>query len=487
MTVAFSERSDLKFNPLMVFTYIALVVAQLGAAADGVAVGVEGGRVVGVGASGVATGSWGAGWGIGAEAVGDLIAADASTPVTSKTTAAVASFSTSSFRFPTILSKLRCHAGRFRLLTIGFTLSLRAYACKAGARYNVGMPKLRAVDPYRQLLLLILALLPTALFLALVPRNPTAPSLILADCRQATDKQQCYERYFSAVTQNRGATTALDELEETNQTDAFAKASCHELVHEIGRSALRKYGTVAESAKYADELCWSGYFHGVMQAYMSGFDDSTLSAEMPRICDDQAKKRYNFDHYNCVHGLGHGLTIRFDQDVFKSLEYCQILSDSWERASCYGGVFMQNVVADGKYHKAVALKTDDLIYPCNAIKEDQKEQCFLMQTSYILKQLQQDYRKAFEICEGVEAPYVSTCYRSMGRDISGNSLRDPNQVAKLCSLGRLDLQKDCIDGAVRNAVFEEHGRVNADKLCKLLQGELLNACVRGRDEALRTL
>jgi hypothetical protein len=340
-------------------------------------------------------------------------------------------------------------------------------------------------------LLIILAVAAIALPVAAVyatKQKKTAVAIpSLSECSDAPDKLQCYERYLSAITTSRGAKAALDELDRLNQEDQFAKSSCHELVHEIGRSAYRHYGNVAEAAKYSDELCWSGYFHGVMQAYMAGFDDTKLASEMPKICDGQAKKRYNFDHYNCVHGLGHGLTIRFDQQVFKSLEYCEILTDSWERSSCYGGVFMQNVVADGKYHKAVDLKKDDLIYPCNAVKDDQKEQCFLMQTSYILKELQQDYARGFSICEGVEAAYVTTCYRSMGRDISGNTLRDSQEVVRLCSLGRADLQDECINGAVKNAVFEERGRRSADQLCGLLREDLKKACASARDEALQTL
>lgn len=331
-----------------------------------------------------------------------------------------------------------------------------------------------------------LLLIPVAILAGQAIVKPAA-SEPTASCANAPDKQQCYERYFSGVTQKKNPKEALGELESLTAKDAFAKSTCHELVHEIGRSGFRKYGTVSEAAKYSDELCWSGYIHGVMQAYMAGFDDTKLAAEMPRICEAQSSKRYNFDHYNCVHGLGHGLTIRFDQDIFRSLEYCQILADTWERSSCYGGVFMQNIVADGKYHKPVALKSDDLIYPCNAIEQDQKEQCWLMQTSYILKKVDYDYSRGFSICEGVESEFITTCYRSMGRDISGNSLRESEKVAQLCGLGRQDLRQFCFNGAVKNAVFEERGRVNADKLCALLRGDLKSACTEARDEALRTL
>ena len=45
-----------------------------------------------------------------------------------------------------------------------------------------------------------------------------------------------------------------------------------------------------------------------------------------------------------------------------------------------------------------------------------------MQTSYVLQVKNWNLPVAFGICDRVEARYVGTCYRSMGRDISGAAL-----------------------------------------------------------------
>ena len=48
------------------------------------------------------------------------------------------------------------------------------------------------------------------------------------------------------------------------------------------------------------------------------------------------------------------------------------MTKSWERQSCYSGVFMQNIVANGSgMHKAVDLKPSDPIYPCDAVTTQQ--------------------------------------------------------------------------------------------------------------------
>jgi hypothetical protein len=155
---------------------------------------------------------------------------------------------------------------------------------------------------------------------------------------------------------------------------------------------------------------------------------------MNGICKQDAAHPYSLAYYNCWHGLGHGLTIRFTQDVFRSLKFCNYVTKSWERQSCYSGVFMQNIVANGSgMHKAVDLKPSDPIYPCDAVTKEQKPSCYLMQTSYVLQVKNWNLPVAFRICDRVEAGFVGTCYRSMGRDISGAALLDPAKVVAQCT------------------------------------------------------
>ena len=58
-----------------------------------------------------------------------------------------------------------------------------------------------------------------------------------------------------------------------------------------------------------------------------------------------------------------------------------------------------------------------------------------MQTSYVLQVKKWNLPVAFRICDRVEARYVGTCYRSMGRDISGAALLDPGTIVSQCGMG----------------------------------------------------
>jgi hypothetical protein len=286
----------------------------------------------------------------------------------------------------------------------------------------------------------------------------------------------CWEEYFGSVVQEQGGDAALVELAAQRDVNPYVLSNCHTLAHGVGRAALAFYGTINEASKYGDGTCWSGYFHGMYEQYMKRFDDQELLTAIPTICERPPDDPYAFDYYNCLHGIGHGVTIRFDNDPFPALKYCDAFGEDWERTNCHTGVFMQNIVVDRQLHQSVRLNPDDPVYPCNAVDEKYKKACYLTQTSYILRVHDYDYEKGFEVCDGIEADYVSTCYISMGRDISGNSHREAEKVLERCSLGDPEFQEWCYVGAARNAVFHDHGRANADALCAIVAARYRESC-----------
>lgn len=297
----------------------------------------------------------------------------------------------------------------------------------------------------------------------------------------------CYEEHLTEVVATQGGEAGMAELVRLRDTSSYALANCHTLAHAVGHAALERYGTVAEASRHGTYDCWSGYFHGVYEQYMSRFDDEELLAIIPTICERPTDNPYAFDYYNCLHGLGHGVTIRFGNDPFDALPYCDLFEERWERTNCYTGAFMQNIVVDRQLHQSVRLDPDDPVYPCNAVDDRYKSACYLTQTSYILRVLDYDYAKGFEVCDSIEAEYVSTCYVSMGRDISGNSHRDAQLVLERCSLGDPEHQGSCFVGATRNAVFHDHATFNADALCAIVPERYRAQCEDARDSAVGSL
>ena len=294
---------------------------------------------------------------------------------------------------------------------------------------------------------------------------------------------------FRAIVDAQNPGVALDDLDALYKSDAYVKRTCHPLAHEIGHLAYAKYKSVTAAEEYARETCWSGYHHGLMESYISQFDDKQLRTKMNGICKQdrdppvlarllQLLARPRPRAHDPLHA-GH----------LPRAALLQRDHASWERQSCYSGVFMQNIVANGSgMHRSVDLKPSDPIYPCDAVKEQEKPSCYLMQTSYVLQVKNWNLPVAFRICDRVEARYVGTCYRSMGRDISGAALLDPGTVVAQCGMGAAAHRAECIAGAAANAVYDRHGARMADALCRLVRaGRRAGLPSRPPNDAVATL
>ncbi len=307
---------------------------------------------------------------------------------------------------------------------------------------------------------------------------PVAATLA-ASCGGANSTNfDCYEAFFQTLTREQGSAAAFAALRAEYPEDSYVKSQCHPLTHVIGREAAARFADPAEAFREADSFCWSGYHHGVMEAIIGRIGRRNLPNQLDDICRGLREARqFSFDHYNCVHGLGHGVMAITQTELFESLELCDNLKDVWERASCWSGAFMENVIVDGLNHVTKYLKPDDPLYPCNVVGEQYKQTCYLMQTSYMLKVVNGDFKKVFDLCERADAGHVETCYQSLGRDASGRSVSDVAQTRATCMLGKdFTQQSNCIIGAVKDFISYLHDDERAQELCASFDQELQNVC-----------
>lgn len=280
----------------------------------------------------------------------------------------------------------------------------------------------------------------------------------------------------------------MTALEQITAQDPEALREAHPLVHHIGQRAFAHYGTAPLAMSHCRDVFWSGCYHGVLQAFLSSLSQVEPQHILPLCPISETVSAYSFQRYNCLHGLGHGLTIQFRYDVLKSLAFCDALPGSWDRESCYGGVFMENIVtfqqaqraqpAGGHHHHDVTsfLNPQDLLYPCSVLTEKYLRACYLMQTSAVLTFLNYDFAQAFVQCARVEGEHQTTCYRSLGRDISGYTLRDAARVNELCRLGQGDQIQQCFIGAVKDFILTDANPDPGLALCRSLDGPFKKDC-----------
>jgi len=306
----------------------------------------------------------------------------------------------------------------------------------------------------------------------------------------------CYRDYFKVIMERFGATEAVAQVDAAQIGHEFVRRDCHQVVHDLGNDAAVFYGDIGIALSYEGSACWSGYYHGIIEFALSQYDNEQLLDEVAGVCDVAAEVPYSFTHYNCLHGVGHGVMLRLNSDLFASFPYCERYTDEWELRSCVSGAFMENVVSgqqvqllntEGIYSDSEpTLSETDLMFPCTAL-DKYLEDCYNMQTSWVLWNNGRDYADGFTRCDGVQSDYVPVCYRSMGRDISGDSLVDPDTIVNLCTLGQPELHIECYIGGMLNAIFNYNDTAVATVICDMLPAEHTETCYANRDAAAATL
>lgn len=313
-------------------------------------------------------------------------------------------------------------------------------------------------------------------------------------------KMSCFQQQLEDTLKTGGTEQALSLLETFAREDSDALRETHPLVHHLGQRSFAHYGSAVEAMAHCRDVFWSGCYHGVLQAYLTSLP-SVEAQHIVSLCPATGTAAdFLFKRYNCLHGIGHGVTIQFRFDVLKSLAHCDYLTSEWDRESCYGGVFMENIVTFQNarqpqhahhHHDQIPatsfMNAEDLLYPCTALSEKYLRSCYLMQTSAVLTFLNYDFAQAFTQCERVTGEHQTTCFRSLGRDISGFTLRDPQRVTELCGLGKGDQVRQCFIGAVKDFILTDASPDPGLAFCRHLDGQFKQDCYSTLAEMVVTL
>lgn len=264
----------------------------------------------------------------------------------------------------------------------------------------------------------------------------------------------------------------LAELRERIKTDATLLRSCHSLVHDIGHAAYEKYKDFGGAMKYQDEICNSGYLHGIIETHFSKSSD--LFAEMQTVCEPYPLGK--FSSWECYHGVGHGVMYYTNNDLPKSLQLCGQYKNDFARRTCENGVFMENFNADQKLHISKFLKEEDPFYPCREQASRYKGDCFLYAPTYYLSLHKNDYVDALKWCEGAESSYKLICAVGVGSQAIKENISTPKFVEEVCMSGGTSQVEPCIEGMI-GLFVNHHGSLEpARVLCEQLEPSNRKAC-----------
>ena len=298
---------------------------------------------------------------------------------------------------------------------------------------------------------------------------------------------------LTQIVREKGTEQALARLEELAAADRNILAQTHALTHGIARFSFTHYGGAREAFAHCLSVFEQACYHGVVEGYLQSKPE-LKPEDIAALCDTVIDTTQSaFIKFQCVHGLGHGLTLYFNHDIFQPLSYCDFLETDWNRESCYGGVFMENIVfaahpkhTDSSAHESF-LKPEDPLYPCNNVKEKYQGACYFLQSSAILMFNGYDVANAFEKCGTAPEKYIPICYQSMGRDISGITLRDNAKSIQLCQLGATQYRSHCYY-AVAKQFIDVAGRTEqAFTFCREVPEDSKSMCYTAIGEMVATL
>lgn len=256
---------------------------------------------------------------------------------------------------------------------------------------------------------------------------------------------------------------------------------CHQEAHLIGRIAYELFGVGA--FRDGNASCHSGYYHGAMEQFLAEKGTVDFSKNVASICD--IFDTY-FGRFECIHGVGHGVLAYENYDLPQAIKTCNFFESDYNKSSCYGGAFMENVVTGQGFgakgaHATIWLNKDPH-FPCNGISQEfsVQFQCYQMQTSWMLTLNKYDFDAVASECLNARNDMISVCFKSLGRDAAGHSLRDPQKISKICE--KIQKEKDyydqCIIGAT-NVIVDFWGSDMGDYsvgLCKTLPDEGKKPC-----------
>jgi hypothetical protein len=288
----------------------------------------------------------------------------------------------------------------------------------------------------------------------------------LASCSKIEgDKIPCYEKHLVPLVDRGGPKLAMGTLMQVANGDRDVRGFGHVYAHAIGIHAFDADKNVERTFSSCTDAFQSGCYHGVIEAYFanSGKVDST---SVTALCVPWSQPGvYGWLRFQCAHGLGHGLTMHYEHNLVSALEGCDFLVESWDRESCYGGAFMENVVDATEPHHGMPgmdmpeekrswkqIDKKDLNYPCTILSERYLTTCYQNQVSIIMYFDDHKMPAVARDCMKVPEKYRYMCFTGFGTDINSFVVGDHLKAIGLCANAPMKYRDWCIIGVVKNII-----------------------------------
>lgn len=288
----------------------------------------------------------------------------------------------------------------------------------------------------------------------------------LAQCSRINgDKIPCYEKHLIPLVDRGGPKLAMGTLMQVANGDRDVRGFGHVYAHAIGMHAFDADKNVERTFSSCTDAFQSGCYHGVIEAYFAS-TGKVDSMSVTALCVPWSQPGvYGWLRFQCAHGLGHGLTMHYEHNLVSSLKGCDLLVEDWDRQSCYGGAFMENVVDATEPHHGMPgmdmpeeartfkqIDKADLNYPCTILPERYLTTCYQNQVSIIMYFDDHKMPAVAKDCMKVPEKYRYMCFTGFGTDINSFVVGDHLKAIDLCTNAPVKYREWCIIGVVKNII-----------------------------------
>lgn len=230
---------------------------------------------------------------------------------------------------------------------------------------------------------------------------------------------------------------ALSALGNQYASGVLSSQECHLAAHRLGRRAFELNGLFSANVRQA-HVCRSGFIHGVFEKAITRLDapDLNLSSLCSSVSGSPAFS------LNCLHGLGHGLSSRFE-DVNRSLAACST-SSPFDAKVCAGGVFMDSFLGGHSQRFADASAPDPFSF-CQGFAFT--DECFRYST-VSLRRRNGSANVSARLCLAAPARFQEACLQGVGVFAAKWNNYDARLVLDSCGTAPA-----CIQGAAFECGF----------------------------------
>lgn len=291
------------------------------------------------------------------------------------------------------------------------------------------------------------------------PYQAVKPAEKLSHAAYEAEQNELNERLTQV-----GLRATFDYVRQQLKIDPAFARECHPLLHHLGRTAFKQLGGFQPALEGADEICNSGYIHGVIEGNFASAEN--VDQALATSCSQTSEK--SFKQWQCFHGVGHGIMYSVQKDHAKSIEICERLVMPFAVNACVNGVYMERFIVASHMGRAETPSALTDIALCKSQKQAYKADCYTYAPTAYLERNINRYDAAVDWCNKAEPDFVATCVSGVGAQAMKDNIAAPLFAADLCRRVPSEYSNACVFGSV-GIFINHHGA--SDKAVRLCSKE----------------